>query len=684
MTTARPALLTIHRWIGLAFGALLIVQALTGVAIAFREEANRALHADALTVHPARQAASVQQMVDLVRARHADARVTRIEYPTTPDEAFLFRVEPGAGEPNRIVTVDPYRGVITRDGTVSEWPIEWLFELHHELLAGETGATVVGLSGIALLFMAVTGPFLWWPGRNRIRQGFSVTFKGGAYRGARDLHRVAGIGFALLLATSAFTGIIMVWKAPVQTALNNVVPTISKPSVKVKERADIPLLPLDQVVAAAQARYGGAQVRNVRFPGGTGRVVNVFLEAPDYPRPRASNQIWLDGYTAQPLGTYEAAANPPGNGFIDWMLPIHSGEFLGTPGRWLFLFEALALAGFGITGFWMWLARRRLQAVASALPMRDTIPVRIARVWDETGSVRGVELRATDGGALPPFTAGAHIDVTLGDGLIRQYSLWNDPAEQDRYCIAVLREPDSRGGSAAIHALRQGETLRISKPRNNFPLAEDDSQVILIAGGIGITPLLAMAAHMDATGRRFALHYAARSEDQAALRSRILEARWADRFVPHFGARSRLDCDAVLGAAEPDAHLYICGPARLIDAAIASARALGWDEARLHVELFDAAHVPDPDARPFDIELARSGRRLHVPPDRTVAQVLEDNGVAVITSCRQGLCGSCATRVLAGAPDHHDRFLTDAERASGAVFTPCCSRARTPKLVLDL
>ena len=684
MNTVRPALLSIHRWIGLAFGALLIVQALTGVAIVFREEANRALHADALTVHPVGQAASVQQMTDMVRARHGDARVTRIEYPTAPDEAFLFRIEPRAGGHHRIVTVDPYRGVITRDGTLGAWPIEWLFELHHELLSGETGATVVGMSGIALFFMAVTGPFLWWPGRNRIRQGFAITFKGGAYRGARDLHRVIGIGFALLLATSAFTGIVMVWKAPLQTALNTIVPTISKPAVKVKERTDVALLPLDQVVAAAQARYGGAQVRNVRFPGGTGRVVNVFLEARDYPRPRASNQIWLDGYTAEPLGTYEAAANPPGNGFIDWMLPIHSGEFLGTPGRWLFLFEALALASFGITGFWMWLARRRLQAMASALPVRDTITVRVARAWNETGSVRGVELRAVDGGPLPPFTAGAHIDVTLGDGLIRQYSLWNDPAEQDRYCIAVLRDPESRGGSAAIHALRQGETLRIGRPRNNFPLVEDGAEVILIAGGIGITPLLAMAARMDATGRRFTLHYAARSETQAALRSRILEARWADRFIPHFGARSRLDCRAVLNAARPDAHLYICGPARLIDEAVACARALDWDESRLHVELFDAVHTPDPDARPFDIELARSGVTLHVPPDRTAAQVLEANGVAIITSCRQGLCGSCATRVLAGEPDHHDRFLTDAERANGQIFTPCCSRAHTPKLVLDL
>lgn len=402
MTDIRPALLSIHRWIGLAFGLLLIVQALTGVAIVFREELNRTIHADALTVVPGGPAMPVQQMLDMVREAHSDAPVARIEYPTTADEAFLFRIEPKDGSHRRMVAVDPYRGVITRDGELGDWPIEWLFELHHELLAGDTGAMLVGIGGIALLFMALTGPFLWWPGRGRIRQGFSVTFRGGAYRGARDLHRVVGIIFALLLAVSAFTGIVMVWKAPLQPVINLVVPTISKPSVKVKERSDAALLPLDRVVAAAIGHYDGAKVRNVRFPGGTGRVVNVFLEADDYPRPRASNQIWLDGYTAKPLGTYEAAANPAGNGFIDWMLPIHSGEFLGTPGRWLFLFEALALAGFGLTGFWMWVARRRLQAAAlPALPLRETIQVRIARVWDETDMVRAIELHAVDGGPLP-------------------------------------------------------------------------------------------------------------------------------------------------------------------------------------------------------------------------------------------------------------------------------------------
>ncbi|MGH8431923.1 MAG: PepSY-associated TM helix domain-containing protein, partial [Solimonas sp.] len=224
MAGVRPALLSIHRWIGLAFGLLLIVQALSGVAIVFREELNRSIHAGTLSVIPTGTAMSVQQMTDTVRAAHSGAPVSRIEYPASTDKAFLFRVDPKEGAHHRIVAVDPYRGVITRDGDLSEWPVEWLFELHHELLVGDTGARLVGIGGIALLFMALTGPFLWWPGRGRMKQGLSVTFRGGSYRGARDVHRVGGVAFALLLATSAFTGIVMVWKAPLQPVIGMVAP----------------------------------------------------------------------------------------------------------------------------------------------------------------------------------------------------------------------------------------------------------------------------------------------------------------------------------------------------------------------------------------------------------------------------------------------------------------------------
>lgn len=688
MTVARPILVLVHRWIGLLFAALLVVQGVTGAAMSFRAELNRTLHASAMSVIPSGPALPVQELLEHVRAAHPDQTVSRIEFPLATDEAFLFRLDPEADEYRRIVTVDPYRGTITRDATVDRWPVEWLFDLHHTLLLGEAGELMVGFIGAALLFLVVTGPFVWWPGRRRLRQGFSVTMKGGSYRGVRDLHRVGGILLASVLAVSALTGMFLVWKVPLQPVLAKIVPTISKPSVKVAERADVPLLPIDMILASARARYGEAAIRNVRFPGGTGRIVNIFFDVPESAKPRASNQIWLDGYTAEPIGFYEAAALPPGNSFLDWMLPVHSGEFLGLGGRLLFLIGAVALPGFAITGLWMWLKRRRLSRKSPAsLRPTNTLPVRIARAWNETATVRGLELKALDGEALPAFTAGAHVDLVLADGLVRQYSVWSDPSDRFRYCIAVLREARSRGGSAAAHTLEMGETILIGVPRNSFPLDETAPMSLLIAGGIGITPLVAMATRLHAIGRRFRVHYCARSAEAAPLRKVIAESDWGDGLVPHFGDDSngtRFDSRSVLEAADRRAHIYVCGPARLIDDVMTTARILGWPENRLHAELFTPAAAPDPDARPFDIVLARTGITLHVPPDRTAIEVLADHGVGVPTSCRLGLCGSCTTTVLEGNPDHHDRFLTPEERAGRGLFTPCCSRSLTPTLVLDL
>jgi len=361
--STRPVLVLLHRWIGVPFAVLLLLQGLSGAAMIFRDDLNRWLHHDALVVTPAGSHLPVQKLLESVRNRHPDSAVTRIIYPGNADEAFVFWLEPHGPygpDASRFVAVDPYRGTITRDGLLGEWPVEWLFRLHDELLAGKAGANIVGAGAVALLLLAAVGPILWWPGRHALRRSFSVTFSKGAYRGLRDVHRIAGAIVAIVLLGSAFTGIFNVWKVPLQPAVRIVLPTIAKPSPAVPARTDSPLLPIDVVVAAAQARYLQAQVRNVRFPGGHGRVVTVFMSAADSTRPRASNQVWLNGYTAEVLGAYEAQKVPAGNRFIDWMLPIHTGEFLGMPGRILFLLAGLTLAGLATTGLWQWWERRKL------------------------------------------------------------------------------------------------------------------------------------------------------------------------------------------------------------------------------------------------------------------------------------------------------------------------------------
>lgn len=686
--TTRSVLVTCHRWVGLVFGVLLFVQGLTGAAIAFRDELNRALHHDALVVEPLEAYLPVQTLIETVRRAHPELYVERIEYPQHRDESLVFRMETQGAANQRYVAVDPYRGVITRDAPTNQWPAHWLFWLHQQLLAGHTGETIIGIMGVALLFLALSAPFVWWPGRRNLKRGFTVSVSAGKYRGLRDLHRVVGIFVVALLLIWASTGPLIVWKSEIQAALAGSVPMVFKPAPKIPERADVALLPLDEVIAAGRKRYGDAPIKNVRFPGGHGRVIAIFFETPSTSRPRASDQIWLDGYTGTALGVYEAGNLPAGNVFLDWMLPIHSGEVFGIVGRVLFLFGALCLSGLAVTGVWQWFERRRMRALppvreeASRAHLMDVV---VARAWEETQAVRALELRAVDGGELPPFEAGAHVDVYL-PAIIRQYSIWSDPHDRTRYCIAVLKTPDSRGGSVAVHALQPGTRIRIAPPRNTFALVESAPASLLIAGGIGVTPMIAMASRLATLRKPFTVHYCARRREDAAFVPQLQALATEGVLALHFSDEAhpgRFHARAVLAAAPAGAHIYVCGPARLIESVLAAGRELGWPENQLHSELFKAAG-PGADAQAFDLHLIRSGRVVHVSAQQTALDVLVAHGVGIPSSCAQGICGTCVTKVLDGVPDHRDRYLTPAEHDSGMVFTPCCSRARTPILVLDL
>jgi len=313
----------------------------------------------------------------------------------------------------------------------------------------------------------------------------------------------------------------------------------------------------------------------------------------------------------------------------------------------------------------------------------------VAKKWREAADVHCFELVDPEGRELPPFTAGAHVDVELAPGLARQYSLCNDPRRRDHYQIAVLREKTSRGGSVAlIDRIKVGQTLKVSEPRNHFALDPSARRTVLIAGGIGITPILCMAERLAHTRAPFELHYAARSKGSAAFLDRIQASAFADRSRTYFSEgpeTARLDLEAVLSDPIPGAHLYVCGPARLIEATLATAKAKGWPSSRVHREFFappeSEAHGP---AEAFEVEIASSGQVFSVPADKTVTQALAEHGIEIPTSCEQGVCGTCVTRVLEGVPEHRDFFLTAEEQAANDQMTLCCSRARTKRLVLDL
>ena len=316
-----------------------------------------------------------------------------------------------------------------------------------------------------------------------------------------------------------------------------------------------------------------------------------------------------------------------------------------------------------------------------------TIEVRVLRKTQEAQDIASFELARPDGSALPAFSAGSHIDVQVPGGLTRQYSLCNDAAENHRYRIAVLRDANSRGGSAAMHdTVREGDTLLISEPRNHFPLVHAE-RTLLFAGGIGVTPLLAMAQRLSTIGADFALHYSTRSPERTAFREEIAASAYAQRVQFHFDdgdAAQKLDLEQVLGTPQAGTHLYVCGPAGYIDFVVKTAQRLGWSKDQVHLEYFGAAPQDTSGDGSFQVRIASSGAIYDVPPDQTVVQALQAHGIEILTSCEQGVCGTCITRVLQGECDHRDLYFTDEEKAANDQFTPCCSRAKTPLLVLDL
>ncbi len=297
------------------------------------------------------------------------------------------------------------------------------------------------------------------------------------------------------------------------------------------------------------------------------------------------------------------------------------------------------------------------------------------------------ELASVDGSPLPAFSAGAHIDVHLPDGLVRQYSLCNHPQERHRYVIGVLKDPASRGGSRGLHEqVHEGARLSISEPRNLFPLVHDARRSLLFAGGIGITPILCMAERLAHSGADFELHYCARSSERAAFVERLKASPFAEQVFLHFDEQpdTALDIAHVLAAPADDVHLYVCGPGGFMQHVLDNARAQGWQEACLHREYFTAAPVDKRLDGCFSVKLSSSGQVFEVPADKSVVQVLESHGIEIAVSCEQGICGTCLTRVLEGVPEHRDLFLTEQEQALNDQFTPCCSRAKTALLVLDI
>jgi tetrachlorobenzoquinone reductase len=310
------------------------------------------------------------------------------------------------------------------------------------------------------------------------------------------------------------------------------------------------------------------------------------------------------------------------------------------------------------------------------------IEVRLTAIRYAAHDTNLYEFARLDGQPLPPYAPGAHIDLHLPNGIVRQYSLTEDKPDPTSYTVGVKRDPASRGGSRYVHdELRVGKSLKISAPRNNFPLVENAAHVVLFAGGIGITPIWCMVQRLERLGRPWTLHYACRSRaDMAFLRP--LEKMTGAKF--HFDDESGgkfLDVGALVAATPRDAHLYCCGPTPMLKA-FETATA-NWPHEQVHIEYF----TPKQEAAKtggFVVELARSGKEFVIPEGKSILQVLLDAGVDVDYSCELGICGACEQRVISGEPEHRDAILTEEEQASNTKVMICCAGCKSERLVLDL
>lgn len=316
--------------------------------------------------------------------------------------------------------------------------------------------------------------------------------------------------------------------------------------------------------------------------------------------------------------------------------------------------------------------------------MRDEpLTLRVTAIAWETDAVRRFELRPPGGGKVPPFEAGAHLTLQLTPGLARSYSLMNNPGERRRYEIGVALDPNGRGGSRYCHeTLRVGDLVTAAPPRNAFALAQSDAPALLLGGGIGVTPLISMARALAEASRPFRLVHAVRTRAAAPFRE-ILAAFGDDATLHVDDERGGVLPLADLVASAPEgAHIYACGPRPMLEAIARATR--DRPAIAVHTESFAAAENVSLDGAGFSVELARSGRSLTVAPGQSIIAALEAAGVAVVSSCRQGVCGMCETPILAGEADHRDALLTPEERAANRTLMICCSRSRSARLVLDL
>ncbi|WEF28962.1 PDR/VanB family oxidoreductase [Klebsiella aerogenes] len=314
--------------------------------------------------------------------------------------------------------------------------------------------------------------------------------------------------------------------------------------------------------------------------------------------------------------------------------------------------------------------------------MAETFIVRVTERDIQGADVVVLTLASPDGAPLPPFSAGAHIDLHLGDGIVRQYSLCGSAHHPQSYRLGILKDRASRGGSLAAHALQSGDEVRISAPRNLFELEMSASHSLLIGGGIGITPMLAMADTLFRAGKSFEVHYCGHSRDEMAFLTELADCHFSDHVRLHISDEGhKIRPQELLTPHAAAGHLYVCGPEGFMAWINEAAQGCGFTAERLHQEYFNREVETCGDR--FEVEVPELGLTVAVAENETIVAALQKAGIKVKVSCEQGVCGTCLANVCSGVPDHRDEYLTEEEREDNDQILLCCSRAKTPRLVIE-
>jgi vanillate O-demethylase ferredoxin subunit len=678
----RKKLLWLHTWSGLTIGLVVVFLALTGAGFVLKPQLDEVVYRDLHVVPKCDAPLKLDQLAASAKAAHPEAKLHSIEVTTedTASVAVMFTDKD-------YVYVDPCSarvlGVQNQYGGffgVMDWLHRFRFVPDNKL-----GRVLAGWANtVFLLLLIVIGIVLWWP-RNRQALKGALKFNARLPGSARtlSLHKVVGIYSALVLVVLTLTGMPIAFE-PVKDLLYKSTgytpPTkpLSAPAAEGAKR-----LPIEAFWQKTRELVPHLEWVSLRYPAKPGASYEAELLVEGMPHAIAKGYHYMDAYTGQTLRLDDYTNDQHiGRKIYLYCIAIHAGMVWGLPYQILLLLATLGVGVQAYSGFSPYLRRTFRKSAKSGLTLS------LVKKSVEADGICSFEFADPKGAHLPAFSAGSHIDINLGDGLVRQYSLCNDPGETHRYQIAVLLHPDSRGGSKAMHErLNVGDLVDISLPKNHFPLDHSARHSVLIAGGIGITPILCMAERLANTGADFSMHYCARLPERTAFRERIRTSIFAKRVKFHFsegGAEQRIDMAEVLAAPQPGTHLYVCGPSAFMDTVLTTAIALGWPETALHREYFSGVVQHTENDVAFDVKLASSGKVIHIARDQTVLAALTACGVDVQSSCAEGVCGTCLTRVLDGEPDHRDLFLTAEERAAKDVFLPCCSRSKSGMLVLDL